>query len=313
MRLPASALCCGHMCSQAAAKGKPFYMQINPAACHTACDKGEEGGGCTYPVPAARHKGLMRNISVPRVREAGRAYVHVCAWGMQWALAMQRPAALAAGVHGPRRNRHASEATDRKDVLHACMSTCPAEAQRMRRGLLRRPPKHHACLLHACAPPMQTSNWGFPFEPQLDISPRNPLDDDSPATGIERHYQLRLESMLAVDEMIESIGEDAACAWAACNGGPGLAMLPPDMHPQRVFCNVCVDNALHCLAGCVQPSDGHICRHRGCMRVMGACSQHCQAGCRQCPQIAALRGGSAPRTPPFGQCVLACTAPYRSE
>lgn len=54
---------------------------------------------------------------------------------------------------------------------------------------------------------MQTANWGVPFEPQLDISPRNALDFDSPATGIEKHYQLRLESIMAVDEMIEALGE----------------------------------------------------------------------------------------------------------
>ncbi len=54
--------------SDAVAQGSPFYLQINPAACHTACPKGgDEGGKCTNPIPAAKYKGTFSNVRVPQV------------------------------------------------------------------------------------------------------------------------------------------------------------------------------------------------------------------------------------------------------
>lgn len=49
-------------------KGKPFYLQVNPAACHTACPKGaEEGGSCVPPVPSPKYDGVWSGLKVPRL------------------------------------------------------------------------------------------------------------------------------------------------------------------------------------------------------------------------------------------------------
>lgn len=93
-------------------RGGPFYLQINPAACHTACPSGGEEGKCVNPTPAPRHKGLFNNTPVPK-----------------------------------------------------------------------------------------NANWGVPLPPDLDISG----DNDLQPKGIDRHYQARLETMLATDEMIEAV------------------------------------------------------------------------------------------------------------
>ncbi|GFR52237.1 hypothetical protein Agub_g14771, partial [Astrephomene gubernaculifera] len=51
----------------AVSKGAPFYLQLNPAACHTACPKGsEEGGACVPPVPAPKYAGRFSGAQVPR-------------------------------------------------------------------------------------------------------------------------------------------------------------------------------------------------------------------------------------------------------
>ncbi|EFJ48854.1 hypothetical protein VOLCADRAFT_90537 [Volvox carteri f. nagariensis] len=53
---------------EAVDKGQPFYVQINPAACHTACPKGaEEGGACVPPVPSPKYSGRFSGVSVPRL------------------------------------------------------------------------------------------------------------------------------------------------------------------------------------------------------------------------------------------------------
>ncbi|GLI59401.1 hypothetical protein VaNZ11_001283 [Volvox africanus] len=97
----------------AVAKGKPFYLQINPAACHTACPKGaEEGGSCVPPVPNPKYAGRFSSVSVPRL-----------------------------------------------------------------------------------------SNWNMFLSNVLNIGP----DGSTNPTGIDRHYQKRLETMLSVDDLIENV------------------------------------------------------------------------------------------------------------
>lgn len=54
-------------CSQAAASGKPFWLQLNPVAPHTQCT-GEAGAdkACVFPIPAERHAALFNDTTVPR-------------------------------------------------------------------------------------------------------------------------------------------------------------------------------------------------------------------------------------------------------
>ncbi|GLC42652.1 hypothetical protein PLESTB_001123900 [Pleodorina starrii] len=94
-------------------KGAPFYLQINPAACHTACPKGaEEGGACVPPVPSPKYAGRFASVNTPRL-----------------------------------------------------------------------------------------SNWNVYLPNVLNIGP----DGSTNPTGIDKHYQKRLESMLSVDDLIESV------------------------------------------------------------------------------------------------------------
>ncbi|KXZ51604.1 hypothetical protein GPECTOR_12g568 [Gonium pectorale] len=98
---------------QAVDSGAPFYLQINPAACHTACPKGsDEGGTCVPPVPAPKYFGAFEGVSAPRLE-----------------------------------------------------------------------------------------NFGVPLPNILNIG----SDGDTNPKGIDRHYQRRLESMLSVDDMIETL------------------------------------------------------------------------------------------------------------
>ncbi|KAG2494095.1 hypothetical protein HYH03_007734 [Edaphochlamys debaryana] len=54
--------------SAAAKGGAPFYLQVNPAACHTSCDKGsEEAGPCRPPVPSPKYAGRWSGLRVPRL------------------------------------------------------------------------------------------------------------------------------------------------------------------------------------------------------------------------------------------------------
>ncbi|KAG2448680.1 hypothetical protein HYH02_006037 [Chlamydomonas schloesseri] len=58
----------GNYIDDAVSKGKPFYLQVNPAACHTACPKGsEDGGACVPPVPSPKYDGVWAGVQVPRL------------------------------------------------------------------------------------------------------------------------------------------------------------------------------------------------------------------------------------------------------
>lgn len=54
------------------------------------------------------------------------------------------------------------------------------------------------------SPYQQNPNWGVPLPDRLNIGPD---DGDVNAGAVDKHYQARLETMLATDEMIDAVGE----------------------------------------------------------------------------------------------------------